>query len=295
MPDILYSPTGLNRLVVPGMYGFKWVSGVDEINVTTNNVLGNYESTGYPDIDMVPDYGPIQPLVPPLQTFNVTYANRTFGVDSFTNASMTNVVFDPSQKKMDVSMTVLNGTSSFVDFILEQDFLKGPYNVTVDEKPTSAIEADTNGTSYLYITLAEGFHTVSISGTEFFGHIPEISLYYQASTYVGKSVTFDASKSVDIGTIVSYDWSFGDGSYMNGTTPVVSHSYDKQGIYQVELEVTNNEGLSSFKTVTITVTIPPGNIFFILIVILATMFKFTCLLREREGCGYHSIILVLGA
>ncbi len=113
LPTIPDSQTGLNRLVVPGMYGFKWVSGVDEINVTTNNVLGLYESKGYSDEAFVPNYGPIYALAPPLQTFNVTYSNRTFEVDSFTNASMTNVVFDPSQKKMNVNMTVFQWNIEF--------------------------------------------------------------------------------------------------------------------------------------------------------------------------------------
>jgi hypothetical protein len=270
LPTIQYSPTGLNRLVVPGMYGYKWVSGVDEINVTTNNALGTFESTGdYPDEATVPDYGPMPTLTPPLQTFGLTYGNRTFEVNAFTNASITSLAFNPSTKTMNLNVTVLQGTSGFADFIIEQSFLKGSYNATIDEKAVSAIEVDTNTTSYFYITLAGGVHTVSISGTEFFGHVPEIVLYYEASTYVGQNVTFDASKSVDIGTIVSYYWNFGDGSRTNGTQAVVSHSYSKQGTYQVELKVTNNEDISSFKTITITVTIPPESIFFPTRIILA--------------------------
>jgi hypothetical protein len=291
LPAVQYSPTGLNRLIVPGMYGYKWVSGVDEINVTTNNALGTFEGSGYSDEATVPDYGPMPALIPPLQTFSLTYGNRTFEVDAFTNASITSLIFDPSRKTMNVNVTVLQGTSGFVDFILAQNFLKGPYDAAIDEKATSLIEVDTNTTSYVYITLLGGFHTASISGTEFFGHVPEIILHYKASTYAGQNVTFDASNSVDIGTIISYDWSFGDGSSANGTKAIVSHSYSKQGTYQVRIKATNNEDISSFKTVTVTVSIPPENIFFPVRIILATIliliiFMFAYLLVTRKKTSH---------
>jgi len=111
---------------------------------------------------------------------------------------------------------------------------------------------------------------------------------YEASTYVGQNVTFDASNSVDVGSIVSYNWSFGDGSHMNGTEAVVSHSYDEQGTYEVDLTVTNNEGISSFKAFTITVTASPENIILPLKIVLATVLAlliliFAYLLHTRRS------------
>jgi DMSO/TMAO reductase YedYZ molybdopterin-dependent catalytic subunit len=288
LPNLTNSPTGLNRLVVPGKYGYKWVSGLDEINVTTTDYVGTYEGAGVPswtDEADVPDYGPPPTITPPLQAYGFLYGNRTFKVDAFTNASIT-AAFNPSQKALNMNMTVLQGTSGFVDFILQQDFLKGPYNVTVDGKTITVIEGDTNTTSYLYMAIHEGFHTASISGTESV-HIPEIVVYYQATTNVGENVTFDASNSVDIGTIVSYNWSFGDGAETTGA--IVSHSYNKPGTYQVGLNVTNNDGISSFKTLTITVKLPQENTFLPLKVILAAilallilMFAFLLITRKKE-------------
>jgi PKD repeat protein len=56
-------------------------------------------------------------------------------------------------------------------------------------------------------------------------------------------VTFDASGSYDPdGSIVRYEWRFGDGYEAIGTTPVVGHTYTADGTYQVILTVVDNEG-----------------------------------------------------
>jgi hypothetical protein len=205
---------------------------------------------------------------PPLQTLDLPYGNRTFEVEAFTNASITASSFDPSRKALNVNVTVLEGTSGFTDLILQQDFLSRPYNVTLDGNAVSPIEADTDTSSYIYLALEEGFHTVSILSAEIH-HIPEVIVYYPTAVDVGQNVTFDAHHSVDVGFIVSYEWSFGDGT--NGTGPVVSHLYDKGGTYQVKLNVTNDEGISSLKTFTITVGSPLGDILLLSKVLLATM------------------------
>jgi PKD repeat protein len=53
--------------------------------------------------------------------------------------------------------------------------------------------------------------------------------------------SFDASTSSDPdGTIVRYDWTFGDGTI--GTGKSVSHAYTRHGLYTVKLTVTDNRG-----------------------------------------------------
>ena len=61
---------------------------------------------------------------------------------------------------------------------------------------------------------------------------------------VGQSVTFDAatSKDPDLGGIVRYDWTFGDGSKATTTTPSAHHAYASAGSYTVTLKVTDNRG-----------------------------------------------------
>lgn len=156
---------GFYRLVVPCKWGYKWVGDVEEIEVVTTDYKGTYEgrgNTAWSDEADVPNSGPLPTQTPPLQTFNLPYGNRTFEVAAFTNASITALAFDPYQKALNANVTVPPGASGFADFILQKDFLSGPYNVTLDEKTIGTIEADTNSTSYLYTVLDEGHHAASI-------------------------------------------------------------------------------------------------------------------------------------
>ncbi|RJS77707.1 PKD domain-containing protein, partial [Methanophagales archaeon] len=66
--------------------------------------------------------------------------------------------------------------------------------------------------------------------------------YSPESPKVGEEITFDASSSYDTdGTIVKYEWDFGDGNRTEGE--VVKHAYSKAGNYTVKLTVTDNDGL----------------------------------------------------
>lgn len=63
----------------------------------------------------------------------------------------------------------------------------------------------------------------------------------------GNAVTVDASESYDPeGTIVSYEWDFGDG--VAGTGPLVTHAYDIDGIYEATLVITDDDGKHATKT-----------------------------------------------
>ena len=72
---------------------------------------------------------------------------------------------------------------------------------------------------------------------------------------VGETVTFNGSGSYDPdGTIVSYDWDFGDGT--NGTGVTTTHAYSTAGIYTVTLTVTDNEGAPGTDTASVNITAP---------------------------------------
>lgn len=69
---------------------------------------------------------------------------------------------------------------------------------------------------------------------------------------VNETVSFDGDGSSDSdGSIVSYKWSFGDGTTATGRT--ASHSYDSAGEYTVSLTVSDDDGASATDRVTITV------------------------------------------
>jgi len=75
------------------------------------------------------------------------------------------------------------------------------------------------------------------------GNLPPTADFIFTPTfpYVGQAVTFDASSSSDIdGTIVSYEWDFGDG--LIGTDVVTNHTYASAGTFNVTLTVTDDLG-----------------------------------------------------
>jgi hypothetical protein len=74
---------------------------------------------------------------------------------------------------------------------------------------------------------------------------------------VGSPVTFDGSASIDPdGTIVAYQWSFGDGGVGSGS--MVSHVYNTSGTFTVTLTVTDNEGATATDTALVTVQSAPA-------------------------------------
>jgi|UPI0008355416 PKD repeat protein len=67
-------------------------------------------------------------------------------------------------------------------------------------------------------------------------------------------VAFDGSGSTDDLAIASYSWDFGDGTPSTEVAP--TYSFDTPGIYNVELTVTDVEGLTDTDIITITVNQP---------------------------------------
>ena len=71
-------------------------------------------------------------------------------------------------------------------------------------------------------------------------------------TYTYEDITFDASASYDPdGSIISYEWDFGDGTTASGA--VVSHAYADDGTYTATLTVTDNYGAKNSTSVTVKV------------------------------------------
>ncbi len=76
--------------------------------------------------------------------------------------------------------------------------------------------------------------------------------YSPSSPNVGQQVTFNGSSSGDSdGSIVSYQWNFGDGT--GGSGAVVQHAYASSGTYQARLTVIDNDGASNAATHNVTV------------------------------------------
>ena len=70
----------------------------------------------------------------------------------------------------------------------------------------------------------------------------------------GVPVSFDGTGSVDPdGTIVAYDWDFGDGTVLLNAGPTPTHTYATAGLYNVTLTVTDDAGVSDSAGTTATI------------------------------------------
>jgi PKD repeat protein len=69
------------------------------------------------------------------------------------------------------------------------------------------------------------------------------------------SFTGDSSYDPD-GTVVGYEWDFGDGTGSSEANP--AHTYSQAGAYTATLTVTDNDGLTDGDTVTVTADPPPN-------------------------------------
>jgi PKD repeat protein len=80
------------------------------------------------------------------------------------------------------------------------------------------------------------------------------------SGLVGDTISFNGGASVDTdGSIVRYDWDFGDGATLPDAGPSASHIYSAAGTYTVTLSVTDDGGASSSAASTATITDPSPN------------------------------------
>ncbi|MCR5429931.1 MAG: DUF6273 domain-containing protein [Eubacterium sp.] len=72
---------------------------------------------------------------------------------------------------------------------------------------------------------------------------PKAKFTYTENMEIGVEETFDASGSVDDGTIVSYQWNFGDGTTAKGVS--VNKKFKETGKFEVTLTVTDDDGMTN--------------------------------------------------
>lgn len=286
LPDIS-GIQGLFRLVVPGKWGYKWVGNLAEIELVDYDYKGTYESTGWSDEADIPDGGPLPEINPPLISLNITFGNRVHQIDVFTNVSIAAFTLNYSQKAVDLNVTIQYSANGFALFILAQDLLRGPFSGSVDEIAADVVSAYLDNRYFLILTFSEGAHVLRLAGSEFVGNLPTIIVDFSETAVVDEVVSFDASRSIGEGQIVSYEWDFGDG--VNGTGAMTSHAYAREGTYHIKLEVRDNGGFVNSETLTVIIgevpSLIPFALRFVLVaiaVLLVLMLAVLLVRRDRK-------------
>ena len=135
-----------------------------------------------------------------------------------------------------------DGSISYQENPTHTYYYAGTYQVTL----TVVNEGGINDTILKNITVSKVTHPSNNPPTA-----DANGPYYR---HVGQTITFDGSKSSDLdGTIVSYDWDFGDGNTGVGVTS--THIYSSAGTYTMILTVTDNEGATDSDPTTVTISV----------------------------------------
>ncbi len=120
----------------------------------------------------------------------------------------------------------------------------------INNEPTDQTTIFNPGTTNLNLTLEKGSTGGSGGGSPGGGGLPTeddllnpvARINAPSSGFTNQSISINASGSYDPdGEILSYIWSFGDGS--NGSGFEVTHIYESAGEYRISLVVTDNDNL----------------------------------------------------
>jgi len=131
----------------------------------------------------------------------------------------------------------------------------GDGNITIVTSPTITHAYSDNGTYTVTLTVKDNDGaTASSSSIKTVLNRAPVAVFTESATtvYTNEVIYFNASASYDLdGSIISYVWTFGDGTNANGVA--VSHAYSENGIYTVTLTITDNDGATATTTAVKTV------------------------------------------
>lgn len=203
------------------------IAGTYEVNLSVTDINGR-ETTAKSTITVNPS--------PPIAK---AYASPTQGKI-------------PLPVKFEGSDTAVNGSESTYEWDFKND------SFSTEQNPVHVFNTIGIYEVQLTVTNIHGLtdkDTIQIEVKPDKSPIAKIKTKLITSDTIPLKVEFNGSSSTDDGTIVSYDWDFGDKSVINDTTkgPVVTHVFADAGKFNVKLRVKDDHGQSGWATDSITV------------------------------------------
>lgn len=184
-------------------------------------------------------------------TLSVTEGEEVKSVTkSFSIQSLTACFTDTIINKYNVKFTNCSNATDEASF--NWDFGDGTSST---EKNPSKMTYNTGGVYTVSLTVTDG------SETKTYTQSINIEVLAPCFTYTtnNHTVDFDANCSVNTLDNADYNWNFGDGT--NSTEKTPSKTYDKGGVYDVILEITQGPETKSFsKSISIAALIPDFNV-----------------------------------
>jgi len=189
------------------------------------------------------------PLMEPWRLTRV-YQVGAYRVTVKSNATIASFNFNQAQRLISFNATGPSGKRFFSNVTVPKALLNAVapqiWLVTLNGTDVTAESTITANASFTSFYFERGFSTYNVR-IRVVGAVTADFTWTPTSVFVGAQVAFDASASTpDGGTIVSYEWDFGDGTpkVVEGD-PVVTHVYAVAGTQTVTLTVTDSEGASA--------------------------------------------------
>jgi PKD repeat protein len=238
-----YSPGGT-------IVNYVWVWDDGSSNATTNPVITHIFSTGG-------SYA-VNLTVTDNTGLNVSIAHTVY-----VGAPSSSFIFWPSAPNLGDVVTFNASNSYDVDGNIASyawNWNDGSSNLT--ENPIITHTFSTAGSHAVNLTVTDD---LGLKGSFVYNVIVYASreahfLFSPSTPNVGDAVTFNASLSKDPGgAIANYTWDFNDGNIttVDAPTDTITHIFSASGSYNVNLTITDNDGLKSWHAHTVNVGIPP--------------------------------------
>ncbi len=184
-----------------------------------------------------PPQTPLKPSGPTYIETNITYTYTT-------------TTTDPEQDQIRYKFDWGDGTkSNWTEYQNSNTTTTMTHHWTnINTYQIKAISQDTQGQNS---TWSEPL-TITVSQIPTGQQPPVAKINTPENIQTNQTITFNATQSYDLdGTIINYQWDFGDGTTGDGINP--THKYEKPGEYTVTLIITDNNGNTYSKTITVIV------------------------------------------